>query len=148
MRSVKDLVVFKEIWKEAHVSVNEELVELSDGYYALYMLSIPIKTQKNTIYSFKTNPEMFSGVVRDCQVKSVKRFQNEIIEDFEKRFCGEAKIPKLLNYESRTCIDVAACTFNKVDKRMWIVTPVFVKYCDSTDYKEIERLRKEGKISE
>ena len=64
MRSVKDLVVFKEIWKDADVSVNEELVELSDGYYALYMLSIPIKTQKNTIYSFKTNSLKFISFTR------------------------------------------------------------------------------------
>lgn len=149
MRAVKDLVVFKEIWKEAYAAVNEGLVGLSDGYYAVYMISTPIETQEDTIYSLQRNPEIFNDVVEDCKMKSVKRFKNEIIEDFERRFYeDETKIPRFLNYENRIHTDIIACSFNKVEKKMYIITPVYIKYCEHTDHKQIEQLRKEGKISE
>ena len=91
MRSVKDLVVFKEIWKEAHVHGGDKLARVEDEYYALYLIMTPVEAQEDIIHSFQTNTEMFRLAVQDCQMKSVKRFKDDIIRCFEKRFYEEAK---------------------------------------------------------
>ena len=69
MRSVKDLVVFKEIWKEAHVHGGDKLARVEDEYYALYLIMTPVEAQEDIIHSFQTNTEIFRLAVQDCQMK-------------------------------------------------------------------------------
>ena len=146
MRTVKDLVVFQEIWKEAHVHGGDKLARVEDEYYALYLIMTPVEAQEDIMHSFQTNTEMFRLAVQDCQMKSVKRFKDDIIRCFEKRFYEEAKIPKFLNYENRIYTDDGVCVYNENETKMWIATPVYIKYCRCTDHNQIERLRKDGKI--
>ena len=69
-----------------------------------------------------------------CQMKSVKRFKDDIIRCFEKRFYEEAKIPKFLNYENRIYTDDGVCNCFTLEytitKTFKIISHLYTFYCN------------------
>lgn len=146
MEVAKNLVVFKEIWKDSYVAGGDKLDKMGDGYYAMYMVNTLVEPKGDVMYCFQTNPEMIRAAEQNSRMKAVKRFENEIIRRFEKRFYGD-DIPRYLSYENRIYAENGVCAYNEKERNMWICTPVFVKYYN-TNCEAIKNLKKEGKIVE
>lgn len=147
MEVAKNLVVFKESQKHGFFLWDHVLKEKEDGYYAIYIIHTSVEAKGDIMSCFQKNQEMLGLIVQQFRIEAIRKYEDKIIRSHKLNFHVDDNTRHLSNKSIIYTYD-AACVYDEKEGKMSIYTPVTIKCCSNTDYEVIEKLRKEGKISE